>query len=62
MGWRAPRMGTLVDPAMHKHVSNQVRDDAAVAKEVRKAREENKLRKGRGRGRGGKGSPEGGAG
>ena len=49
MGWQQE---SGVQQTLAKHVSDQLRDQAAIAKEARKAREEAENRQGRGRGRG----------
>ena len=49
MGWQQE---SGVQQTLAKHVSDQLRDQAAIAKEARKAREEAESRQGRGRGRG----------
>ena len=63
MGWRHRRSG--VDANLSRYVAGELRDQAAVAKEARKAREETEARnahkggprdRGRGRGRGGRGA------
>lgn len=54
MGWQ---MDLGVNQSLAKHVSDQLRDQAAIAKEARKAKEEIEHRRGRGgrgRGRGGR--------
>ena len=62
MGWGVSRRGGAVKPSLQAHVASKLRDEAAVAKESRKAREEKTGRgnpRGRGRGRGGDGlAPE----
>ena len=40
MGWAAMRGGGAIAPALRTHVADTLRGEAAVAKEVRKAREE----------------------
>ena len=55
MGWPYRSGGVTVAPALRKYVTEQVRGEAEVAKEQRKAREEQRLRrnpKGKGRGQG----------
>ncbi|CAK0860193.1 unnamed protein product, partial [Prorocentrum cordatum] len=46
MGWSAHRGGSAVAPALQKHVAANLRDKAAVLKGARKAKEEQKLRRG----------------
>eukprot|EP00929_Paragymnodinium_shiwhaense_P059230 TRINITY_DN29661_c0_g1_i1.p1 TRINITY_DN29661_c0_g1~~TRINITY_DN29661_c0_g1_i1.p1 ORF type:complete len:411 (+),score=49.95 TRINITY_DN29661_c0_g1_i1:455-1687(+) len=58
MGWAGRRGGAGVSPELSRHVADELRAQAMVAKEARKAREDRSLRgrgAGRGRGRGGKG-------
>ena len=45
MGWSTRRSGAVSDPGLRSHVAEQVRGEAAVAKEMRKAKEEQRLRK-----------------
>ena len=56
MGWPYRAGGITVAPELRRYVTQQVRGEAEVAKEQRKAREEIKLRrqnpKGGGRGKG----------
>eukprot|EP00971_Amphidinium_carterae_P043771 861638-Amphidinium_carterae.1 len=49
MGWGQTRLG--VSPALQKHVAEEVKQQAAVAKESRKAREERTMGKGAGKGK-----------
>ena len=44
MGWSRRRDAGAVDDALNKHVAERLRDEAAIAKETRKAREERQLR------------------
>ena len=43
MGWGAMPGGTTVSPALRRHVAGEMKAEAEVAKESRKAREEKKL-------------------
>ena len=56
MGWSSRQHGASIAPALREHVATNLRGDAAVAKEARKAAEEGRLRRqkkgGRGRGKG----------
>jgi hypothetical protein len=52
MGWGMRRSGATIDPALTSSVADQMRADAAVAKEARKAREERVLKSAKGRGKG----------
>ena len=45
MGWRYRRAGQGVDAALAAHVANELKNEAAIAKEARKAREEADLRR-----------------
>ena len=45
MGWASRQHGAAVAPRLREHVAGNLRGDAAVAKEARKAAEEAKLRK-----------------
>ena len=40
MGWGARRHGAVIDPNLAKHVAMQLKADAEIQKEARKAREE----------------------
>ena len=71
MGWTAMCGGGAIAPKLRMHVADNLRGEAAVAKESRKAREEAGKGAGRGaggglqrsrRGRGGRGAGEAGAG
>ena len=61
MGWAARQHGATVAPHLREHVATNLRGDAAIAKEARKAREEaaagRKPKKGGGKGGA---APEGG--
>ena len=45
MGWGMRRSGATIAPQLSSYVAEQLRSDAAIAKEARKAREEMTLRK-----------------
>jgi len=45
MGWTRRREAGAIDDQLNKHVADRLRDEAAIAKETRKAREERQLRK-----------------
>jgi len=45
MGWATRRMGVLIAPELRQHVANNLRGEAEVAKEARKAKEEQRLRR-----------------
>ena len=51
MGWAMHRQGAAVAPDLQKHVANSMRDKAAILKEARKAKEEHKLKRGKGGGK-----------
>ena len=51
MGWATHRQGAAVAPDLQRHVANAMRDKAAIMKESRKAKEEQKLRRGKGGGK-----------
>ena len=70
MGWGMRRSGATIAPALSSHVAEQLRSDAQIAKESRKAREEMALRRNpgkknkkqqgsKGQGKGESESPEG---
>ncbi len=44
MGWAARRQGAVVAPSLKEHVATNLRGEAAVAKEARKAQEGKKSR------------------
>lgn len=58
MGWRFRRAGPGIDTSLAKHVAEELKAEASIQKEARKAREEQALRR---KGRGNKAKPEGGA-
>ena len=45
MGWGRRREGGGIAPALSRHVATELQSEAAVAKEARKAREEQQLRR-----------------
>ena len=45
MGWRFRRQGQGVDPSLAAHVATELKNEAAIAKEARKAREEQQARR-----------------
>ena len=47
MGWKYRRSGQNVDVDLASHVATELKNEAAIAKEARKAREEQALRRGR---------------
>ena len=56
MGWGSRAGGAAVPPTLSAYVSKELQQDAAIAKEARKAREERSLKpkgKGKGKGQGG---------
>ncbi|CAK0796239.1 unnamed protein product, partial [Prorocentrum cordatum] len=56
MGWAPHRGGAAAAPQLQKHAAANLRDNAAVLKEAKKVKEEQKLRRGP-KGGGGKGGP-----
>lgn len=62
MGWGSRRSGATIPPHLAQHVAEQLRSDAAIAKEARKAREEKVLKKAKSNKGHGKGASDGGAG
>ena len=60
MGWQWKRAGGGIAPTLSAHVAAELKNEAAIAKESRKAREELLANRGRGRGRGkkGQGAPD----
>ena len=40
MGWRYKKGGQIIDSALAAHVATELRNEAAILKEARKAREE----------------------
>ena len=50
MGWRYKKGGQVIDAALAAHVATELRNEAAILKEARKAREEeNNRRRGAGK-------------
>lgn len=45
MGWKYRKSGQGVDSELAQHVANELKTEAAIAKEARKAREEQDLRR-----------------
>eukprot|EP00959_Pyramimonas_sp_CCMP1952_P379592 7951392-Pyramimonas_sp.AAC.1 len=45
MGWATRRMGVLIAPELRQHAADNLRGEAQVAKEARKAKEEQRLRR-----------------
>ena len=61
MGSGLHRNGAAIDPGLSKFVADELRAEAAIAKEARKAREEKGLQRGKGGGKKGGGGQPGGA-
>lgn len=51
MGWKYRRSGQGLDASLAAHVASELKAEAQVAKEARKAREEQNLRRADGKGR-----------
>ena len=58
MGWRFRKSGQGYDPALAAHVAEELKAEASIAKEARKAREEQNLKRRQGPGKKGEGGAE----